>query len=297
MTALGRRRGLAAALLGLLAAAPAHAVGLNEERELGARFAIEARHELTLVREPALTAYVRRVAQRIVARLDSQQFAYRFFIVRDPSLNAFAVPGGYVYVNSGLISRVADEPELAGVLAHEIVHVHAHHLVRQQEETALVNYATLAGLLLSAVHPALGAGAATAGAAVQLKYLRQFEQEADHVGLGLMRDAGYDPAGMPSFLRLVLREQQLNPARVPPYFLSHPLTEDRIAELEHRVRDMGRPAPRPDAAVELAAAQATLRTITESRESVLPVYQEQLARTPDDPGAQDLLGLVYLYGG
>jgi predicted Zn-dependent protease len=298
VTALRRRPGLAAALLGLLAAAgPAHAIGLNEERELGARFAIEARRELTLVREPALTAYVRRVAQRIVGRLDSQQFTYRFFVVRDPSLNAFAVPGGYVYVNSGLLGRVADEAELAGVLAHEIVHVHAHHLVRQQEETALVNYATLAGLLLSAVHPALGAGAASAGAAVQLKYLRQFEQEADHVGLGLMRDAGFDPAGMPSFLRLVLREQQLNPARVPPYFLSHPLTEDRIAELEHRVRDMGRPARRSDAAVELAAAQTTLRTITESRESVLPVYQERLARSPDDPGAQHLLGLVYLHGG
>ena len=307
MTALARWRRRAAALFVVLAttaaadslrtAGRAYAIGLTEERELGARFAIEARRQLPLVREPALTAYLRRVGQRIIARLDSQQFAYRFFLVRDASLNAFAVPGGYVYVNAGLLARVADEPELAGVLAHEIVHVHAHHLVRQEEQTALVNYATLLGLLLSAVHPALGVGAASAGEAVQLKYQRQFEQEADHVGLGLMHDAGFDPAGMPSFLRLVLREQQVNPARVPPYFLSHPLTEDRIAELEHRVQGMGRPRPRADAAAELAAAQATLRAVVESRDRVLPDYQERLARTPDDADAQHLLGLVYLYGG
>ncbi|MGH7893627.1 MAG: M48 family metalloprotease, partial [Candidatus Binatia bacterium] len=286
----------AAVLLGVVVR-EAGAIGLTEERELGARYALEARKQLPLVREPALIAYLRRVGERLVARLGTQQFAYRFLLIRDPSLNAFAVPGGYVYVHAGLVDRVADEAELGGVLAHEIVHVHAHHVVRQQEETALVNYATLLGLFLSAVHPALGAGAASAGAAVQLKYQRQFEQEADYVGLDLMRTAGFDPAGMPRFLRLVLREQQLNPTQVPPYFLSHPLTEDRVAELEHRVGDMGHPAPRAGAAAELAAAQATLRVLTGSRERVLPVYQERLARAPESPDAQHLLGLVYLYGG
>src|SRR6185295_8255299 len=112
-----------------------------------------------------------------------------------------------------------------------------------------------------------------------------------------MAGAGYDPEGMPAFLRLVLREQQLNPANVPPYFLSHPLTEERIAELEHRVHDLPRPKPRPEAAAELAAAQATLRTLTESRDVVLPAYEEPVARAPDDARARHLLGLVYLYGG
>ena len=291
-------RQLAAAVLVVLAAATsAGAIGLNQERELGARFALEARRRLPLVREPALTAYLRRIGQRIVTRLDARQFAYRFYLVRDQSLNAFAVPGGYVYAHAGLLTRVAREAELAGVLAHEIVHVHAHHVVRQQEETALVNYATLLGLFLSVIHPALGAGAASVGEAVQLKYMRQFEQEADHVGLDLMRAAGFDPGGMPSFLRIVLHAQQLNPTQVPPYFLSHPLTEDRVTELEHRVSGMGRPESRPGAEAELASAQATLRALTLPRESVLPVYQERLERAPTSAEAQHLLGLVYLYGG
>ena len=291
------RRLASPVVLALAAAAPALAIGLSEERELGARFALEARRRLPLLREPALTGYLQRVGQRIVTHLDGQLFAYRFFLVRESSLNAFAVPGGYVYVHTGLLTRVTSEAELAGVLAHEIVHVHAHHVLRQQEQTALVNYATLLGLFLSAVHPALGAGAASAGAAVQLKYLRQFEQEADHVGLELMRAAGFDPSGMPSFLRLVLREQQLNPTGVPPYFLSHPLTEDRVGELERRARDMARPAPRPGGEAELAAAQVTVRALIEPRDSVLPAYQERLARSPDSALGQHLLGLVYLYTG
>jgi predicted Zn-dependent protease len=291
-------RRLAAAVLVVLAAATStDAIGLTQERELGTRFALEARRRLPLLREPALIAYLRRIGQRIVTRLDAQQFAYRFYLVRDRSLNAFAVPGGYVYVHAGLLTQVAREAELAGVLAHEIVHVHAHHVVRQQEETALVNYATLLGLFLSVIHPALGAGAASVGAAVQLKYVRRFEQEADHVGLDLMRAAGFDPGGMPSFLRIVLHAQQLNPTQMPPYFQSHPLTEDRVAELEHRVRDMGRPEPRPGGEAELASSQATVRALLEPRASVLPVYQERLERAPESAEAQHLLGLVYLYGG
>jgi predicted Zn-dependent protease len=279
------------------AAGPALAIGLAEEREIGARFALEARRAMPLVREPALRGYLRRIGGRIVAQLDSRTFDYRFFIVRDDTLNAFAVPGGYVYVNTGLLTTVTDEAELAGVLAHEIVHVHAHHVVRQQEQTALINYGTLAGLLLSLVHPALGAGAVSAGVAAQLKYARQFEQEADHVGLGLMAAAGFDPAGMPRFLRTVLRTQQTNPAQVPPYFLSHPLTQERVGELEQRITSVKRPAPRPGAVAELAAAQATVRVLTEGRDTVVQRYEERVASKPDDAGAQHLLGVVYLYAG
>jgi predicted Zn-dependent protease len=288
---------LAAVLAVALAAAPAAGLGLSDEQELGARFALEARRRLPLVREPAVTAYLQRVGGRLAERLPTRQFAYRFFLVRDPSLNAFAVPGGYVYVHAGLLLGAASEAELAGVLAHEIVHVSARHVVRQQEKTALVNYGTLLGFLLSAVHPALGAGAVAAGTAVQLKYQREFEQEADHVGLDLMRSAGFDPAGMPSFLRQVLREQRLGPTGLPPYFLSHPLTEDRVAALEKRVGEGTRPAPRPGGEAELAQAKAVVRALTESRSVVLPVYRERLAAAPESAEAHHLLGLVYLHGG
>jgi predicted Zn-dependent protease len=216
-------------------------------------------------------------------------------VVRDANLNAFDVPGGYVYVHSGLILGVATEAELAGVLAHELVHVASHHAVRQQEKTALINYGTLLGVFLSLVHPALGASAVAAGTAAQLKYQREFEQEADSVGIGLMAPAGFDPAGMPTFLRRVLREQRLNPANVPPYFLSHPLTEDRVATLEQRLPSLPRPAARPGGDLRLAAAQATIRALTEPPDKVLPPFQAAVAAAPGDAAAAHRLGLVELY--
>ena len=295
----GRARRIAAllAFAALGAARPAAAIGLTEERELGARFALEARVQVPLLRAPAVTGYLRDVGGRLIAHLENQPFAYRFFVVRDPNLNAFAVPGGYVYVYSGLVLGVASEAELAGVLAHELVHVAAHHVVRQQEKTALINYGSLLGLFLSIVHPALGASAIAAGQAAQLKYQREFEQEADHVGVGLMAPAGFDPTGMPAFLRRVLREQRLNPATLPPYFLSHPLTEDRVAALEQRVPSLSHPAARPDGAARLAATQVTIRALTEPAEKMLPDYVARAERAPDDALAQDLLGLAYLYAG
>jgi predicted Zn-dependent protease len=294
---IGGRRIAAALAVTLALAAPAAAIGLSEEREIGARFALEARRRLPLLREPTVTAYLGRVGARLVARLGDDQFTYRFFVVADPTLNAFAVPGGYVYVHVGLLLRVSDEAELAGVLAHEIIHVDAHHVVRQQEKTTLVNYGTLLGIFLSLVHPALGAGAVSAGVAVQLKYQREFEQEADNRGLDLMRRAGFDPVGMPAFLQKVLRDQRFESGGLPPYFLSHPLTEDRLTQLEKRVGEMAHPAPRPGSGVELAAAQAVVRTLTAGRDSVLRSYRERLAAAPDDPVAGYLLGLVLLYAG
>ena len=280
----------------LAVAEPVQAIGLAEERELGARFALEARVQIPLLRAPAVTGYLRDVGSRLIGRLDAaQRFPYRFFVVRDANLNAFAVPGGYVYTHTGLLLGVASEAELAGVLAHELVHVASHHVVRQEEKTALISYGTLLGLFLSIVHPALGAGVLAAGAAAQLKYRREFEQEADSVGVGLMAPAGFDPAGMPAFLRRVLREPRLNPANVPPYFLSHPLTEDRVATLEQRLPSLPRFVPRSGGEACLAAAQATIRALTEPADKVVPRYRAAVARAPDDALAQHLLGLVYLY--
>jgi len=271
-------------------------IGLSEEREIGARFAREAGRRLPLVREPRVTTYLRQLGARLAARLDNEQFAFHFYLLRDSSLNAFAVPGGYIYVNTGLVVDAGSPAEVASVLAHEVVHVDAHHVVRQQEKTQLLSYATLAGLFLSAVHPALGATAASAGVAAQLKYQRQFEQEADHIGLDLMQRAGFDPEGSPAFLRKLLRAHGSAPNGLPPYFMSHPLTEDRVAQLEQRVAGMQHPDPDPDAAVELAAVQAILRTLTGGRTPALEHYQKLVETDEAGAYADYLLGLVNLYG-
>src|ERR1700690_2117812 len=125
-----------------------YAISNDEERELGKKFAMAARAQLPLIDDIAVSRYVDGIGQKIVAGIGEQPFTYHFAVVRDSRINAFAVPGGYIYVNGGLLTRVSNDDEVAGVLGHEIAHVNGHHLARQQESTKLLNYASLLGLLL-----------------------------------------------------------------------------------------------------------------------------------------------------
>ncbi len=286
------------ALAGLLAAVVwtsgiVHAYPIAQERELGERFAIEAAGALPLLREPAVLDYVNRIGQSIVAKLEPPQpFEYRFSVVQDSGLNAFAVPGGFIYVNSGLFTRVASVSELAGVVGHEIGHTHAHHIIRQQEKSRLFSYAAVAGMLLSILHPAIGAAAAGAGATAQLKFSREFEQEADYLGTRYMRAAGYDPHGMPRFMKRILEEQRTNPTDLPPYMLSHPLTDERISNLEAATRNLPRnpAAEKPDWALE--RVQAIVYGLTGDRANIRGHYQKESTKSPR---ALALYGIVLLY--
>ncbi len=291
------RRLLAAVIVFVSAAAPiVRAYPIAEERKLGERFAIEAATQLPIVREPTVVDYLNRIGGRIVAKLEAPQpFEYRFQLVRDVALNAFAVPGGFVYVNSGLLLRVANESELAGVIAHEIGHTHAHHIVRQQEKTRLLSYAAIAGLLLSMVHPAIGAAAMGADATASLKYQREFEQEADYLGVRYMREAGFDPHGMLSFMKTLWNEQRFLPNdQVPPYMLSHPMTDERIANLESATKGIPQTpgAERPTFA--LLRVQAIVEALTGGTAQARK--RSEAARPPAGEAAA-LLGVSRLYGG
>jgi len=224
------------ALAGLIgsAASPvgARAVSYAGERELGARFDMMARQTLPLVRDPEFVSYVDEIGQAIVSSLEDSFFDYHFSVVRDDSINAFAVPGGYVYVNIGLIVRAQNDDEIAAVLGHEVAHVHAHHMARQQEKTQLLSYATLLATLAAVVQPGLAQVAAAAGEAVTLKYRRAFEQEADYLGVRYLRKTRYDPRAMLDFFKKLEGESRLTPSFFPPYLRSHPLTEERLNHLE-----------------------------------------------------------------
>ncbi len=286
-----RRRPIAAALVFILCGV-AEAYPITEERKLGDHFALEAAATLPLVREPAVVDYVGRMGQRIVEKLEGPQpFDYRFGVVRDEALNAFSVPGGFVYLNTGVLLRVGNESELAGVLGHEIAHSHAHHFVRQQEESKLLNYATLAGVLLSILHPAIGAAAMGANAAAQLKYQREFEREADYLGIRYMAAAGYDPHGMTSFMKRMWDEQRMLPLdQIPPYLLSHPLTDERISNLEAATRDMPTQAGSQRPTFALERVQTIARALGGERKKVGD------SKAPASR-ALALDGVALLYGG
>jgi beta-barrel assembly-enhancing protease len=293
-----RRRPLTAIALTALLAVPPSALakkGSGGERDLGRRFLLEARSQLPLAEDPALTEYVEHLGKRLVEALGPQEFDYRFFVVESPILNAFAVPGGYVFLFTGLIARANTEDEVVGVLGHEIGHVHAHHIVRLQQAGSVWTVASLLGMLLAAVNPVLAAGALAAAQTAQLKYSRDFEQEADYLGLRTATDAGYDPQALTGFFKQLLAEQRVNPAGVPPYMLSHPITEDRVANADSVIRSRGlkTPSGRPKATPDFLEAKAVATALDGPPDAVIAQYRRQAEEKPDDAERQFLLGRVY----
>jgi len=269
--------------------------GGGGEADLGRRFYLQARSQLPLMDDPAVTGYAERVARKLVAILGPQPYDYHFYVVQHPAMNAFAVPGGYVFIFSGLLARIANDDELAGVLAHEIGHVTGHHAVRQQRDGQIWSYAALLGMLLSAVNPVIGAGAVAAAQTAQLKYSRDFEQEADFLGLRYATEAGFDPHALGTFFKQLLVEQRLNPAGVPSYMLTHPVTEDRVAHVETiiKAQELKVPKGRPAGAPELSEVQAVAQAIADPAEVVIARYRRRVDEKPDDAERQFLLGRVY----
>jgi predicted Zn-dependent protease len=262
------------------------------EVDLGRKFSLVAQMQLPLVRDPVVQRYVKTLGQRIVARLEQPEFSYQFAVVQDRSLNAFSVPGGYLYFNSGLILRVDSDDELASVLGHEIAHVQGHHMIRQQQDTKLLSYAGLAAMALAIINPVLAAGAASAAGAVQMKYMRQLEEESDYRGLQYIKQAGFDPHGMPRFLKKMGEEERLNPADVPPYLRSHPMSRDRLSYIERTLGTMQWNQSVPSNPFELRRVQAILRALTEPRARLTAEYQQKVTASPDDAQALALLGVV-----
>lgn len=279
-------------------AAPAFAISSKDESELGRRFDFEARSKLPLLNEPDVARYLDRVGATLVGALADRAFEYRFTPLRDGQVNAFAVPGGFVYVNAGVLVRAGNDDEVAGVLGHEIAHVQAHHLARQQEKTQLLNYAVIAGLILSAIQPAIGAGALAASSAVQLKYQRGFEQEADFLGARYMRNAGYEPRGMLDFFKKLMDDQRGGPKLVPPYLLSHPLTEERLTNLEAVLRQsQWDRASRRAGSLDLERARLAARVNLEPIDAVIADYRRRVEENPADPLAAYLFGTAQLLAG
>ena len=295
----GRRRAWWLGLIGAaaLAASVAPAGGLSSqgERELGQHFDLAARQRVPMIDDPEVVGYVGTVGRKITAHLDDSYFDYQFAVVRDPRVNAFSVPGGYVYVNSGLLARVKNDDELAAVLGHEIGHVHAHHVVRQQEATQALNYAALLGMLLSVVQPAAGALASAASASVSLQYQRQFEQEADYLGARYLHSSGYDPRAMLDFFKQLSDDNRLAPGGVPPYLQSHPVTDERLNHLEAVLKtQQWSPRDRQPPSFALLRAQALARVRSELPADVLKAYRRMVDDDPSNPTAQYLYGVVSL---
>ena len=215
------------------------------ERKIGEQAVQEIRRDPNYLDDPEITEYVNELGQRLVAAtLDAQQ-GFEFFVLRDNTINAFAMPGGFVGVNTGLLLAAQTESELASVLAHETAHVTQHHLARligKQDQMSMPTLAAiLVGLLAARSRPdvtqAVIAGATAANVQSQLNYTRDFEREADRIGFQRLQAAGFDVSAMPTFFERLQKATRLYENNAPAYLRTHPLTSERIADMQNRAQD------------------------------------------------------------
>jgi predicted Zn-dependent protease len=229
------------------------AVSLEEEYQVGLMWQRQMRAQGHVIEDPEVSDYIQEIGHSLSSRAEEGQHQFNYFVVRDPVINAFAMPGGFIAINSGLILATRNENELAGVMAHETAHVTQRHLVRgmiDQTHAGLVSTAAmLAAIILGATagrgDPSAMEGAilATESAAIQhqINYTRTQEFEADRIGIGTMATAGYDPLAMASFFEALERNSP-EPSRVKAieFLIDHPLSAERVAEARNRAEQIGR---------------------------------------------------------
>ena len=216
------------------------------EQRIGQAVLNEYRMQSDFVDDAEITAYISRLGQQLAAHSTEVRQPFEFFVLRDRTLNAFAMPGGYIGVHTGLITAAEAESELAGVLAHEISHVTQRHLARlfnKQSQASIPMMVAMALALLAARNNAQAGigGVVAAGAATvqnQLNYTREFEREADRLGLTLLDKSGYDVRGMEHFFERLQRFGRLYENNAPGYLRTHPLTTERIADMDNRIQSL-----------------------------------------------------------
>jgi predicted Zn-dependent protease len=228
---------------------PADAIlSKSTEAQIGRAIMRDIRNSGMVVEDPQITEYINEIGHRIAMQTNDGDHSFSFFVVDDSRVNAFALPGGYIGVHTGLIEASRSEDELAGVLAHEVAHVTQRHIARAvhaNSRQSMMSTALLLGALI------LGAAAGdgdvmAAGAAVsqgtaaqqQINFTRSNEYEADRIGIRALSEAGFDPNGMASFFEVLSRQDTSSPElRMPDFLRTHPVTTARISEAKSRAGD------------------------------------------------------------
>jgi predicted Zn-dependent protease len=239
-----------------------------EESKLGASVVRQLRQHGFMLDDPELVEYLVATGRRLASFSGSNPAGFEFFFIRDNRINAFALPGGYIGINAGLLLTTQNESELAGVLAHEIAHVTQRHIARQIEATQSLNIATMAALLVALI--ASGGSGDLAQAALtlgisgiqqrQINFTRSHELEADRVGIRTLASAGFDPNGMAMFFQRMEEQTRLYGDAVPEILRTHPVNVTRITEA--RSRAAGYPPIRSANDREYRLMQARLRVLS-----------------------------------
>lgn len=251
-------------------------MSLEEEKQLGVEFMRSVRASLKLIEDPVSNEYIRNLGERLAAQVDSSGQSFTFFIVDDDSINAFAGPGGYIGVHTGLILASQSEDELASVVAHEIAHVTQRHLVRTLSASTNMTIpamaAIIAAILLGQGNPeitqAVIASTIAGTTQTQLNFSRIHEQEADRVGIEMMAQGGFDPIAMPYFFETLQKSHRYADGNIPEFILTHPVTSSRIADSKGRAEQYKRVRRTPEQTIlyELVKTRLYIKSKDKTRE-------------------------------
>jgi beta-barrel assembly-enhancing protease len=289
---------LIAAFLVLTAFIPSAraALTIDEEKKLGREIYEKLEKANAISKNQKVTDYVRKVGEQILASQQRVPWDFQFYVINSSAINAFATPGGYIYVFRGLIALSENESELASVMAHEIAHANARHIDQMMERSKKLNYAMLAGVIAGAL---LGGGGGT-GAAVamgtmagvqtlSLQYSRENEEEADRFGMSYLAAAGYDPKSMVDFMKL-MRRHEFYSNNIPSYFLTHPGTSDRIRYLDGLLEARYTRKGKESIVGGFRRVQVEMLMDERNLEPVLIRFRDDLKKNPSDVNA--LYGLA-----
>ncbi|HOP46485.1 MAG TPA: M48 family metalloprotease [Desulfobacteraceae bacterium] len=213
------------------------ALSIEEEKTMGQEFLAQMKKYYEMLDDYNAEQILNDLGQYLVKPVETKNFEYHFYIIKDNTLNAFASPGGHIFLYSGLIDTLESIDELASVICHEIGHISARHISERIEQNKMISIATIAGILAGVLiggeaAGALMTGSVAAGLQAQLHFSREDEYQADQLGFKYMKAAGFDPEGMITVLKRIEKEDWLGAGRRPAYLLTHPTGPERMANLD-----------------------------------------------------------------
>lgn len=280
------------------------AMTTEEEKKLGKKIILEMEKRVEWVRDLTLQTFINRIGHSLVAQAGPTPFEFRFYLINGTDPNAYAIPGGHIFLTTGLLILTENEQEVAGVLSHEISHVVSRHVAQMIERSKRLNIASMAaiiaGVLLGGGGRASEAVATTAMAAAEalaLKYTREMEVEADQISLQYMIKGDYDPNGLITFMNKIYKLSLTSGPKIPTYLSTHPAIEDRISLMENLLQIGPKPAGPFKTSGTYRKIQA--KTFVEERDPHVAInhFQSLTDSNPQNVDAQYGLGLAYRKAG
>ncbi len=282
-----------------LGASAGQTMSPTQERRLGEQIMLDIRQDNDYIDDPIVLAYLNNLGYRLVSVSPDNRLSFEFFLVKDATLNAFALPGGFIGVHTGLFSATQSESELASVLAHEIAHVTQKHLTRLVNNQQQIGMTTIAAIALAILAARSGNGQASQAAVAtaqagalqsRLNFTRQYEHEADRTGFAILQKSGFDVRGMSQFFERLQKGGRLYENNAPAYLKTHPLTTERIADIQNRAQNS--PYRQVPDSLEYLFIRARIRALYATE----PLDQKQFFLTQLAQNSRSEIQLANYYG-